>query len=248
MVESLLEDKPAELKWEDYVGEGKQFPDQITLLKSKLDTNQYAKVLEARIDDIREDYLKLRENAVTEAKLADMLRQVEDRKALASSQQEPILTKQEPSAKPEDVRNLVSEEVLRLRRQDQEQANFETVRSKLKEQFGDNYPQAVRNRISELGLSENDFNDMARKSPNAVINALGLNSQVRETFQAPPQSSGSFRPQGATKRTWSYYQDLKKSNPRLYLDPKIATQMHNDALALGNSFYDGDFGEYASVS
>jgi hypothetical protein len=30
---------------------------------------------------------------------------------------------------------------------------------------------------------------------------------------------------------------MKKTNPKLYLDPKIAVQMHNDAIELGDAFY-----------
>jgi len=29
---------------------------------------------------------------------------------------------------------------------------------------------------------------------------------------------------------------MKKSDPRMYLDPKIAVQMHDDAIALGADF------------
>jgi hypothetical protein len=38
------------------------------------------------------------------------------------------------------------------------------------------------------------------------------------------------------QRTWAYYQELKKTNPKLYLDPKIAAQMDKDAIALGDAF------------
>lgn len=40
------------------------------------------------------------------------------------------------------------------------------------------------------------------------------------------------------KRTMSYYQNLKKENPTLYLDPVMNTQMHKDALVLGEAFFD----------
>lgn len=41
-------------------------------------------------------------------------------------------------------------------------------------------------------------------------------------------------------RTESYYKQLKKDNPKIYLDPKFAVQMHNDAQALGEAYFDGD--------
>lgn len=42
------------------------------------------------------------------------------------------------------------------------------------------------------------------------------------------------------KRTESYYKKLKEKDPNIYLDPKFAVQMHNDAVALGASYFDGD--------
>jgi hypothetical protein len=42
------------------------------------------------------------------------------------------------------------------------------------------------------------------------------------------------------KRTLSYYAELKKKDPKIYLDPKIALQMEKDSQALGPAFFDGD--------
>jgi len=66
----------------------------------------------------------------------------------------------------------------------------------------------------------------------------------RENFQSPPRSdnrTGSFTPQGPKERTWAYYQELKKTNPKVYYDPKTQVQMHHDAVALEEKFKDGDF-------
>ena len=73
---------------------------------------------------------------------------------------------------------------------------------------------------------------------------MGLDQQpMIDTFQAPPratQRSDSFAPK-STKRTWSYYQDLKKSDPKAYNNPKTIVQMHKDYAELGSTFEDGDF-------
>jgi hypothetical protein len=46
------------------------------------------------------------------------------------------------------------------------------------------------------------------------------------------------------KRTWHWYQQLKKDNPRLYHEPKTQVQMHKDASDLGASFKDGNWGKF----
>jgi hypothetical protein len=40
------------------------------------------------------------------------------------------------------------------------------------------------------------------------------------------------------KRTFSYYQKMKETKPKLYLDPKISRQMEKDSQTLGASFFD----------
>jgi hypothetical protein len=97
--------------------------------------------------------------------------------------------------------------------------------------------------MNSLELSIEDINSLARKSPTAFFNTLGLNQAQADNLLSPPRSSMStgFTPNTKEKRTWSYYQNLKKTNPKLYFDPKIANQMHDDAIALGQEFQDGDF-------
>lgn len=46
--------------------------------------------------------------------------------------------------------------------------------------------------------------------------------------------------QASQSRTLSYYDNLKRSNPKLYLDEKIRKQMDKDALLLGSKFFDKD--------
>jgi hypothetical protein len=115
------------------------------------------------------------------------------------------------------------------------------VRTRLTEQFGDNYAPAVRKRITDLGLTPERFTQWSKEAPQAVLNALGATPNTRESFQAPPQSNRTFKPVTEQKRTWATYQELKKSNPKLYHDPKTMNQMLEDAEALGAEFEDGDF-------
>jgi hypothetical protein len=43
------------------------------------------------------------------------------------------------------------------------------------------------------------------------------------------------------QRTWSFYQNLKASDPRKYWLPKTQAQMHKDSAKLGDKFEDGNF-------
>jgi hypothetical protein len=72
---------------------------------------------------------------------------------------------------------------------------------------------------------------------------LGLNQPAPQGFQSPMRSSQrndnfSSQPQ---KRTWAYYQEMKKADPKMYYNTKIANQMLDDMVELGDAFKDGDF-------
>ncbi len=91
-------------------------------------------------------------------------------------------------------------------------------------------------------MSIEDVNALAKKSPEAFFRVMGLNEKQSDLFQTPPKSgqrNDNFAPKGQTKRDWAYYQEMKKANPKMYLDPKIAVQMHNDVLAIGEEAFYG---------
>jgi len=207
--------------------------------KGKWEADRTIPLQNTRFDELRDEYARVLEESKAKAKLEDL---IEEYKSLASTEKPTGKEVTQPAPKPDDIRKLVSEEVTQLRRQDQERINLDSVQAKLKEQLGDNFSNIVRERIRNIGLSEQDFHDWARKSPTAVLNAIGINENTKkETFQAPPQTSRTFKPVTEQKRTWSYYQELKKSNPKVYYDKSIMNQMLADAEALGPQFEDGDF-------
>lgn len=244
--QSLLDDKPADIVPDDLIGEGKKWKDPATLIKAKNDSDSYVKILEARLDDFRNQIVELR-TAKESARAEELIRQADLDASLASSQPPKAKEEIRPTISQEDIDALLERKLSEKEKSRLEASNFNSVKTKLTEQLGENYTPVVRERIESLGLSVEDFNQMARKSPDAILNILGLNEQKRESFQVPPQNSGTFASKSSNKRTWAYYQNLKKTDPKAYLNPKIATQMHEDAVALGNSFYDGDFGEYTPV-
>jgi hypothetical protein len=231
---------------ETLVGEGKKFKTVEELARGKAEADLYIETVNKRSDQLREDYLKLRETANTQAKLEDLLARLEN----APQRQEPSLqlpaepVQATPQFDPSKLDSLIDRRVEQREAQMKADANFRTVQNKLKEQFGNSYQTVLQDRMNFLNLSTEDVDTLARKSPSALYNALGLGGTTQDSLMSPPRSttnSAGFRPQGEPKRTWSYYQDMKKKDPKAYYDPKIANQMHDDAIALGTDFQDGDF-------
>lgn len=212
------------------------------VLKAKVDSDLYIKTLERQKDELRNDYLKLREESSAQAKLQELLDRLE--KTSSPTQVTPTIVSEEKPYNPKDVETLVSNTILKQKAEDRMNENFNTVRNKLKEHFGDNFQSALQESMTMLGLTGDELNEMARTRPNVLIKALGLDQPLqREQFQSPPRSgtrNDTFAPKNE-KRTWMYYQNMKKSNPTLYYNKKTQFQMHQDAGALGAAFEDGDF-------
>lgn len=207
------------------------------LLEAKANSDIFIAMKNAQFDDLRKDYLALKDEQQTGAQLKDLL----DRLDKPNTQQEQNFTpvqEHQPGIKPEEVEALIAKKLsdhqISLRQQD----NFTTMQAKLKQTYGEDYSSTYKQRLDTLGLTKEFADDLAKNHPTVFAKTFGLDEQQRQTPQALPRSNvrpANFAPQ-TPKRDWNYYQELKKSNPRMYLDPKIAVQMHNDAIELGDAF------------
>jgi hypothetical protein len=227
----------------ELVGEQKKFKTPEDLAKGKYEADLYIKTLEKNFDDLRKDYVKVQENASTTAKLEELIRQMEAKSKQNTTHEQPPVNDVKPAQlDPNELKSLVSNAVQEMKISDKQQENFNLVKTKLKEQFGDKYQEVLKQRITELELTDDDINTLAKKSPTAFFKTIGLEEKRQgDQYQAPPPNVNRFTPQGKQKRTWSYYKGLKEKNPNILLDPKINVQMHNDVLELGETaFYDVD--------
>lgn len=232
----------------ELVGEGKKFKSSEDLAKGKYEADQYVKTLERQLDEMRVDYSKLRDDYNSRAKLEELIDQIESRQQQQQlpSNPPPAVVPQQPSIDPKQIESLVSSKIMEHESSKAQQQNFNFVRSKLEERFGRNYQETLKQQVNELGLTEDFVNDLAKKHPQVLLKTLGLDQPAKQqNFQAPPRNERSDHFQPTTqKRTWSYYQQLKKADPKIYYDPKTQVQMHKDAIALGDAFKDGDFNAF----
>jgi hypothetical protein len=217
-----------ELKWKDKPLE--------ELLKAKVDSDIYIKTLERQKDELRTDYLKQRDELLAKAKFEELVDRLQNPDRQVTP---PIVNDTEkPQYDPKEMEALILSKINESKSMDVQTANFKLVETKLRERYGDNFASILKDQQNTLRLSDDDINNLAKKSPEAFFRMMGLDNQKTEGFQTPPRSNqraDSFAPR-QVKRDWNYYQELKKTNPRLYLDPKIAVQMHNDAIELGEAF------------
>lgn len=223
--------------------------DPVALAKKAVNADAHIKVLETRLDELRNDYLKVNEDAQTRAKLEDLITRLENPVRQTTSNTQPTVNEvREPTIDMNDLDKRMDARLQQFEAEKKATENANLVRARLKERFGDNYSPLVKQQIDELGWTADDFDQMARKSPTAVLRALGADQTRSDGFQTPPRgqpSFGSGKPE--VKKTWSYYQGLKKDNPALYKTNNIANEMTEMALRYGDDFYDGDYNRFGDL-
>lgn len=202
------------------------------ILKAKVDSDIYIKSIERQKDELRTDYLSQREELLAKAKFEDLLDRFEKSNNPPVA---PTSANESHESQPIDIDSRVKLLMEQSKREERQTSNFNKVQEKLKERFGNNYASVLK----DTGLPEKQINEIAMESPEAFFRLIGLDNNVKENFQAPPRSNqrnDHFSPR-PMKKDWSYYQEMKKSNPKLYLDPKISVEMHNSAIEMGDAFY-----------
>src|SRR5258706_1745063 len=227
----------------ELVGPDKKFKTVEDLARGKAEADNTIDLFKIRQDELRDDYLKLREEANAQAKLQDLIDRLENPQNKPDVTT-PVTEPKQPTIDPTQLSSLVSNEIVKHEVNKRRSDNYNQVQSKLKEMLCSNYQNILLEKMNTLGLTADRINETTKESPTAYFNMMGLNPQpAQQGFQAPVRSSlrnDNFSP-NQQKRTWSYYQEMKKSDPKMYYNSKIANQMLDDMVELGDAFKDGDF-------
>jgi hypothetical protein len=232
--------------YEELVGETKKFKSNEDLAKGKAESDRYIKTLEQQKDEIRNMYLSLKEQVDGRAKLEDLIDRIEKGKTRDS----------EDSTTPEDkektpifdltqIKNMITQERQEADIQERSNRNYAEVQRTLKEKFGPRVNEVLKEKMDTLMIDDAYLVGTAKRSPQAFYSLMGLTEQPQsETmFQAPPRTTQrptTFSNQNDGARTLAYYEKMRETNPKAYLDPKIQVQMDKDSQALGVNFFDVD--------
>ena len=141
------------------------------------------------------------------------------------------------------------ERIREVNRQDRaaekQAANLATATDRLVEVFGDAdaAKARVKARAAELGVSVKFLMDSASQSPAAFFATMELDRAPRSA-PAPrsdvnsaalnTQTSGTAKP-----GTYAYFEEIRKTNKRLYDSPKVQLEMHKAALENPETFFGG---------
>lgn len=237
MADSLFNGDQPSLTKEDIIAKWKD-KSREELEEAKANSDLYIATLTKRFDDLSKDYLETKEREKTGTQLKELLDRLDNPDRGQPNPDNTPKDQGQPGIKPEDIERLVTEKLTAHQQSLRQNENLSNIQAKLRESFGNDYQSTYKQRLDSMGLTPEFADDLAKNHPNVFIKTLGLDQQPSQNSPSLPRNSqrpSSFAPQ-AQKRDWNYYQQLKKNDPRLYLDPKIAIQMHNDAMELGSAF------------
>lgn len=205
----------------------------------KIEADRTIEVRNRTEDQLREDYKRLREEHNAGPKLKEVLDQLATFKP-SLPPENPMGNEDKSVFDETKAHEMVRNALQQAKAQEREEANVRTVESKLQEAYGPDYRQALKQKVSQLGLTEDFVNSLAKTHPQVLFKTLELDQQRGDGFQSPPSSSHrTDQFQSGPKRTWSYYEKLRKEDPNKYHDPKTKAQMTKDYQMLGNEFEDG---------
>jgi hypothetical protein len=199
------------------------------IAKGKVYSDRTIEHKNKEFDELREAALKWRADSVAKARFDEYVKTHNNGQSNTDTTHTPVDEVKQPQLDPVKIKEFVRTEFQQMKDIEREEANLNRVESQLRERFGENSKQVLKEKMNTLNLSQDDLKYLAKKSPEAVMNALGLNQQ-QDTYQAPPRGdlrSDSFKPE-TTLRDAVYWEKMRTTNSKEYFSPKNSVQRLKD--------------------
>lgn len=220
---------------EELVGDDKKFKSVEDLARGKAEADAYIQTLTQRLDEQKNQ-------GATLSSLKELLSEIKTkREETPKEEPQPSVTPDagtqvDPNTLKELLESMLNErEQTRVR-----ETNSQKVQRVLEENFGAQATAVLNQKARELGMSLNELKDLSMKTPTAFFRLVGAQEGAQKPAVGVPLAQPGIRTaspsqtsQGA--RGKSYYDNLKRTNPKLYFDQKTTVQMHKDMQALGIS-------------
>lgn len=223
------------------VGDDKQYSTVDELAKAKRHADQFIEQLKSELSSIRDENKTLRDEANTRERLEEILDQLNSRNQsqydedLDGDNQNPPPRSSQPDT---NIDSLIEAKLTQLERERTANQNRSEAIKKLKEAFGNDYKSRLEQRTEELGLTKEEMNSLAGRSPTAFLELVapkGLSNTDDRPVSVPRSSVNPGRPNSDPQAgTAEFYKNLKKNDPDKYWSPKVQNQLHKDAIRAAN--------------
>lgn len=204
---------------------GDKWRDPEVVAKGKLEADQHIENLTRQIAEMREDLSKKLNADEFIAKLDQ--RQAVDTSSTKGQSTAPEATDDGNTSQSEvDVESLVEKALATREAKNRAEANIQAVDTALTERYGTEAGAVLQAKSKELGFSLEELKDIASRSPNAFLKLVG-DAEVQQKPNSAPSSSVNSQAvaQQNGKKDWSYFQNLRRTNPSAYYSARVQNEM-----------------------
>ena len=235
------EDHSGSTALEQLVGEGKKYKSVEELAEAYANADNH-------ITELRTDLQSTREFISEELKKLAEQRKLEPPVPPANETGSNPLTPA-PVAPPnkdevEDLDTRIAKALENRETLNRFQTNANTVQEILVERLGGvtEAAQAVIKRAGELGLDPSEMKELAAKSPKAFLATMGITDGEKPMSSSTPAPRSDVNPLmvnsgGPRANSYAYFEQIRKSDPKLYWNPKTQSAMHKAAQEQGMDFF-----------
>lgn len=223
------------------VGEDKQYKTVDELAKAKRHADSFIEQLKSELSGLRNENTSLRDDASTRERLDTILDQLNTRQQSqddedfeGSNNQESPPRSSQPDT--QQINALIESRLTEIERERTANQNRIDAINKIKDVYGNDYVSRLEQRTQELGLTKDEMNSLAGRSPNAFLALVAPTTNNDDRPVSVPRSSvnpgnPTSDPQAGTA---DFYKRLKQTDPQKYWSPKVQNQLHKDAIRAAN--------------
>lgn len=227
----------------DLVGDGKKFATAEDLAKGKIEADRFIAQLQSETATLRDELQKALEKVNSTSALETLVTNLQNKNTTESAQTE---TKPATSADNQTALGLSQEDVVKLIEAREaakaQQRNYDTSMAQVNKVYGDKAKEFLETRARELGLEVSTLETLARTSPQAFVNAVGVSQRdasTRSMSTTSVNSEGLNPDSFSNVRNKTYYDAKMKEMgaAKFILDRTVQIQMYKDMDVLGDSFF-----------
>jgi hypothetical protein len=138
-----------------------------------------------------------------------------------------------------DFATQVREELERATKEKSFADNVNAVSEKLSNFYGGTAKaqEAIQRKAKELQVSPEWLMDVAGRSPAAFYSTVGIDQRSISTPTSESDVNTSAFGRDTNKKNFSYYENIRKTDPKLYYSKELQKEMFSTAREAGAKFY-----------
>lgn len=233
---------PEKNYFEELVGEGKKFKNEIELARSKAESDAF-------IEKLKRENAELRANTQKAATAEEILKKIQEAaQAKPATQEQVQVSNQSESNKgssfsQEDLDKIIEEKLKAKESETQAERNYRQVVESMSAAWGEhNLQTELKRKASQLGMTTQQLQDVALSNPNAFLKLVDIQGNQQSYSKQSPATStvNTSVSTSAGVRNKAYYDQRRKEmgNSAFFADKKLQAEMLSQAAALGNKFYE----------